>query len=226
MKNELIDTSITTALGQWPMINTLNNQAIREEFDLIRSSDNKMILDVSANDMTCRNGKFVNLNVSQLNILDGTSNLNLKDYITSLINSNTYVSALSNQAQLLEKAVFKVDSQNESGNPLPVNVYGASLSSDEYDMSNFFAMTPKGVVPGLQTEDLYHVTLYRVIDNIKIPLSVGTIVAGGKLRHMVYHDHIMVQNNTKKVERVFVAVVNSNDKTSVIQYGPAETIVL
>lgn len=231
MKTELIDTTIQTPLGQWPAITKLNNEAISQEFDLIRSDDYKMVLDISSNELTCRQGKFVNLNVNQLNILEGATNLNIRDYVTRIINDSSYVTTLATQSALLEQAVLKANGTTPGSYPdIKVNIpttYGASLSvSEEYDMSSFFSITPKGNIPGLQTEDLYRVRLFRVIDSLKIPLSVGTIVTGGKLRNMVYHDHIMLQNNVKKVERAYVAVVNSPDKSSLLQYGAADTVIL
>lgn len=223
MKNEFHKISIKTGVGNIPQIIEYNNQCVSDEFDLIRNSDYKVILDVSTDVVNARNSKITNLTVNSLNITDKSGNgVSLEQYVSNIVNNNPKVADVQKKSSVLEYAYSSV-SNNPGVNP---QVYGASVDEAEYDMSSFFSSSPKGIMKNLTVSDLYHVKLYRTLDNFKIPLNVGSIVIGEKFRIMLYHDHIVSTPAKKKIERVYVAVVDGADKNSVIQYAPAGTIAL
>jgi hypothetical protein len=65
MKKNLIDVSVVTMIGNLPFIMNTNNKYVSEEFDLIRTPrDNKVILDVSAAQVTAYTGEFKNITVN------------------------------------------------------------------------------------------------------------------------------------------------------------------
>ena len=106
-------------------------------------------------------------------------------------------------------------------------VYGAPVKpTGEYDMSSFFSTTVKGSILGVTVNDLYTKKLYRIVDGIKIPLYIGSVIIGSKLKLMVYHDHIDTTGFSKIVERVYSTVTNGTDGNSVVQYGSAGTVML
>ena len=236
MKNELIDVSTNTCIAQFPKISNMNNRAIEAEFNIIKDNDNTILLDISSNFVTAKSGNFTNLDVKQLNILEGSTKKTLSDYINTIVNKSQTVKTLNENAVNLQKAVYNVKSSpvatvTPQGNIQTLSndqiVYGASQEVEEYDMSSFFSSQPSGVIKGLTVDDLYRVKLYRKMDGgIKIPLQVGTIVTGGRLRYVIYHDHIFINGNLRKIDRVFSSVVNGNDRNSVVQYEPASTITI
>lgn len=234
MRNELIDVSTLTCIANFPEISNLNNRSIEAEFDLIKSDDNYVILDVSAANIHGYKGNFTNLEVKSINILDGTKHSTLRQYISDILADSDYVKEIVNKYDTLQKTVYNSDSLNQNTvakvNTLTENqVYGASEKEDvpEYDMSAFFSSQPTGIIKGITVSDLYKSRLYRIMDNnIKIPLQVGTIFISGRLKYMVYHDHIMVNGSVKKCDRVYSPVSNGIDKNSVIQYDAASTITL
>ena len=71
MKNKLIDVSIVTMIGNLPTILNRNNKYVSEEFDTIRTEDNKMVLDVSTASVTAGTGIFNNVNVTNVNATQG-----------------------------------------------------------------------------------------------------------------------------------------------------------
>ena len=221
MKNEFKNISLNTCVANFPEISNYNNKVISDEFDTIRNSDDKIVLDVSANEVNCINSKVVNLTVTELNIIDKTgSGVSLNQYITKVIENSPQITEVKSKSTVLEQAYY-----NNVNSETPV-VYGMSDDIPEYDMSSFFTSARKGIMKDLTTDDLYHVKLYRVLDGLKIPLFVGTCVIENKFRLILYHDHIMITPNKKKVDRIFVAVVNGPDKNSVIQYAGAESLSL
>lgn len=210
MKNELIETSIKTKIGMLPEVMNKNNQYIKEEFGRIVSENDKVILDVECDTVTATTASFKNLKI------DGTAlnSISLQRYAT-------LDSSISDIRKILE-------SINLSDAPAAMT-YGASASDGdaEYDMTSFFSTATKGIVPNITVNELSSKKLYRMVENIKIPLQIGTILVGNEFKMVVYHDHIDINNEGNKVVmRVFVALTDSKDGKNVLQSGSAESIVL
>ena len=210
MKNELIETSIKTKIGMLPEVMNKNNQYIKEEFGRIVSENDKVILDVECDTVTATTASFKNLRI------DGTAlnSISLQRYAT-------LDSSISDIRKILE-------SINLSDAPAEMT-YGASASDGdaEYDMTSFFSTATKGIVPNITVNELSSKKLYRMVENIKIPLQIGTILVGNEFKMVVYHDHIDINNEGNKVVmRVFVALTDSKDGKNVLQSGSAESIVL
>ena len=210
MKNELIETSIKTKIGMLPEVMNKNNQYIKEEFGRIVSENDKVILDVECDTVTATTASFKNLKI------DGTAlnSISLQRYAT-------LDKSISDIKKILE-------SINLSDTPTAM-VYGASTSDGdaEYDMTSFFSTATKGIVPNITVNELSSKKLYRMVENIKIPLQIGTILVGNEFKMVVYHDHIDINNEGNKVVmRVFVALTDSKDGKNVLQSGSAESIVL
>ena len=210
MKNELIETSIKTKIGMLPEVMNKNNQYIKEEFGRIVSENDKVILDVECDTVTATTASFKNL------VIDGTqlNSISLQRYAT-------LDSSISDIRKILE-------SINLSDAPAAMT-YGASDGDGdaEYDMTSFFSTATKGIVPNITVNELSSKKLYRMVENIKIPLQIGTILVGNEFKMVVYHDHIDINNEGNKVVmRVFVALTDSKDGKNVLQSGSAESIVL
>ena len=210
MKNELIETSIKTKIGMLPEVMNKNNQYIKEEFGRIVSENDKVILDVECDTVTATTASFKNLSI------DGTP--------LNSISLQRYATLDSSIAEIREV----LESINLSDTPAAM-VYGASASDGdaEYDMTSFFSTATKGIVPNITVNELSSKKLYRMVENIKIPLQIGTILVGNEFKMVVYHDHIDINNEGNKVVmRVFVALTDSKDGKNVLQSGSAESIVL
>ena len=158
--------------------------------------------------MTAQYGSFKNL------VIDGTplNSISLQRYAT------------------LDKSITDIkeilESINLSDAPTAMT-YGASDGDAEYDMTSFFSTATKGIVPNITVNELSSKKLYRMVENIKIPLQIGTILVGNEFKMVVYHDHIDINNEGNKVVmRVFVALTDSKDGKNVLQSGSAESIVL
>lgn len=210
MKNELIETSIKTKIGMLPEVMNKNNQYIKEEFGRIVSENDKVILDVECDTVTATTASFKNLKI------DGTAlnSISLQRYAT-------LDSSISDIRKILE-SINLSDAQ-------AAMTYGASASDGdaEYDMTSFFSTATKGIVPNITVNELSSKKLYRMVENIKIPLQIGTILVGNEFKMVVYHDHIDINNEGNKVVmRVFVALTDSKDGKNVLQSGSAESIVL
>ena len=208
MKNELIETSIKTKIGMLPEVMNKNNQYIKEEFGRIVSENDKVILDVECSNVKADYASFKNL------VIDGTqlNSISLQRYAT-------LDSSISDIRKILE-------SINLSEAPAAMT-YGASDGDAEYDMTSFFSTATKGIVPNITVNELSSKKLYRMVENIKIPLQIGTILVGNEFKMVVYHDHIDINNEGNKVVmRVFVALTDSKDGKNVLQSGSAESIVL
>ena len=210
MKNELIETSIKTKIGMLPEVMNKNNQYIKEEFGRIVSENDKVILDVDCTDVKANTASFKILKI------DGTplNSISLQRYAT-----------LDESIQDIRKIL---ESINLSDAPAEMT-YGASASDGdaEYDMTSFFSTATKGIVPNITVNELSSKKLYRMVENIKIPLQIGTILVGNEFKMVVYHDHIDINNEGNKVVmRVFVALTDSKDGKNVLQSGSAESIVL
>ena len=105
--------------------------------------------------------------------------------------------------------------------------YGASDGDAEYDMTSFFSTATKGIIPNITVNELSRKKLYRMVENVRIPLQIGTILVDNEFKMVVYHDHIDINNKGNKVvQRVFVALADSKDGKNVLQSGSAESIVL
>ena len=208
MKNELIETSIKTKIGMLPEVMNKNNQYIKEEFGRIVSENDKVILDVDCDSVTAQYASFKNLSI------DGTplNSISLQRYAT------------------LDSSIAEIREVLESINLLAAPAamtYGASDGDAEYDMTSFFSTATKGIVPNITVNELSSKKLYRMVENIKIPLQIGTILVGNEFKMVVYHDHIDRNNKGNKVvQRVFVALADSKDGKNVLQSGSAESIVL
>ena len=210
MKNELIETSIKTKIGMLPEVMNKNNQYITEEFGRIVSENDKVILDVECDTVTATTASFKNLKI------DGTAlnSISLQRYAT-------LDSSISDIRKILE-------SINLSDAPAEMT-YGASASDGdaEYDMTSFFSTATKGIVPNITVNELSSKKLYRMVENIKIPLQIGTILVGNEFKMVVYHDHIDINNEGNKVVmRVFVALTDSKDGKNVLQSCSVESIEL
>ena len=210
MKNELIETSIKTKIGMLPEVMNKNNQYIKEEFGRIVSENDKVILDVECDTVTATTASFKNLRI------DGTAlnSISLQRYAT-------LDSSISDIRKILE-------SINLSDAPAEMT-YGASASDGdaEYDMTSFFSTATKGIVPNITVNELSSKKLYRMVENIKIPLQIGTILVGNEFKMVVYHDHIDINNEGNKVVmRVFVALTDSKDGKNVLQSCSVESIEL
>lgn len=204
MKNELIETSIKTKIGMLPEVMNKNNQYIKEEFGRIVSENDKVILDVECANVTAQYASFKNL------AIDGTplNSISLQRYAT-------LDSSISDIRKILE-------SINLSDAPA-----GASDGDAEYDMTSFFSTATKGIVPNITVNELSRKKLYRMVENVRIPLQIGTILVDNEFKMVIYHDHIDINNEGKKVvQRVFVALTDSKDGKNVLQSGSAESIVL
>ena len=208
MKNELIETSIKTKIGMLPEVMNKNNQYIKEEFGRIVSENDKVILDVDCDSVKEKYASFKNLTI------DGTAlnSISLQRYAT------------------LDSSIAEIREVLESINLLAAPAamtYGASDGDAEYDMTSFFSTATKGIVPNITVNELSSKKLYRMVENIKIPLQIGTILVGNEFKMVVYHDHIDINNEGNKVVmRVFVALTDSKDGKNVLQSGSAESIVL
>ena len=207
MKNELIGTSIKTKIGMLPEVMNKNNQYITEEFGRIVSENDKVILDVDCTNVTAHNASFKNLTI------DGTplNSISLQRYTT------------------LDSSISEIRKVLESINLLAAPAamtYGAS-DDVEYDMTSFFSTATKGIIPNITVNELSSKKLYRMVESVKIPLQIGTILIGNEFKMVVYHDHIDVnKEGNKVVQRVFVALTDSKDGKNVLQSGSAESIVL
>ena len=151
MKNELIETSIKTKIGMLPEVMNKNNQYIKEEFGRIVSENDKVILDVDCDSVTAQYASFKNLSI------DGTplNSISLQRYAT------------------LDSSIAEIREVLESINLLAAPAamtYGASDGDAEYDMTSFFSTATKGIVPNITVNELSSKKLYRMVENIKIPL--------------------------------------------------------
>ena len=208
MKNELIETSIKTKIGMLPEVMNKNNQYIKEEFGRIVSENDKVILDVDCTDVKANTASFKILKI------DGTplNSISLQRYAT-----------LDESIQDIRKILESINLSDTSA----AMTYGASDGDAEYDMTSFFSTATKGIVPNITVNELSSKKLYRMVENIKIPLQIGTILVGNEFKMVVYHDHIDINNEGNKVVmRVFVALIDSKDGKNVLQSGSAESIVL
>lgn len=204
MKNELIETSIKTKIGMLPEVMNKNNQYIKEEFGRIVSENDKVILDVDCTDVKANTASFKVLKI------DGTplNSISLQRYAT-------LDESISDIRKILE-------SINLSDAPT-----AASDGDAEYDMTSFFSTATKGIVPNITVNELSRKKLYRMVENVRIPLQIGTILVDNEFKMVIYHDHIDINNEGKKVvQRVFVALTDSKDGKNVLQSGSAESIVL
>lgn len=226
MKNEFIDVSIATMVGNLPDIINRNFKYVSDEFDSIRKETNSLpeiIVDVSSNNVYSVNGKFntITIGTTQLTndiIQNFNSSLNtMAADIKELKYGNTTISTTYGAAR-----------NRYSSQPVNEKRYSAAnnLSADEIDMTSFFTTSAKGRVQGITVNDLYKKNLYRTIDGLKVPLKIGTVVSGSKMRLSVYHDHIDMTGSAKVVERVYSVVVNGPDGVSVVQYGSADTVII
>ena len=222
LRDKLIDISINTMIGNLPQMMNKNNQYVCEEFDSIRTG-NKMTLDVSCNNVAANNATFNNLRIGSTTFT--ASDLNgYKQINSSIISLKESIDDIKTKINTQHNGLFSASVQESVNEEM---VYGAPVKSEsEYDMSSFFSTTVKGSILGVTVNDLYTKKLYRIVDGIKIPLYIGSMIIGSKLRLMVYHDHIDTTGFSKIVERVYSTVTNGTDGNSVIQYGSAGTVML
>jgi hypothetical protein len=126
----------------------------------------------------------------------------------------------SNAARVYGKSAEAI-----GGNDNDINeeqqVYAVHINQSA-DLSSFFSTTIQGHIEGLTADNLQFTALYRQLDNVRIPLSVGTVITGNGLSLMVYHDHI----TRTTVQRLYVPVATGKDGNSLIQTAPANTINL
>ena len=233
MKNTLIDIDLNTMIGNFPEIYNVNSSYINSEFNSIESVVNINSGNINANIVSASTGIFTkNITVGN-SIIDSSLISNYKKINNEIINLNTNDSSIDIRVTKLETAVKSLNLKDNNGvyyygssYITENNIIGDSISSKsiEYDMSNFFTTNLKGSIENIKINELYNKCIYRMIEDIKIPLRIGTIVSGGKLRMIVYHDHINSSGSEKYIERVYSIIVDN--ATGIIQYGSPNTIVI
>lgn len=208
----------------------------------------KLTVDVDANTVTAQTGSFRNLNfsgqvlnasfVQKYNQVDA-SLVDMSQKIERIadelhIDFNTYGSASvrvqpvygssnstnSNAARVYGKSAVAIGKDDNDINE-EQQIYATHINQSA-DLSSFFSTTIQGKIEGLTAENLQYTALYRQLDNIRIPLSVGTVITGNGLSLMVYHDHI----TRTTVQRLYVPVATGKDGNSLVQTAPANTINL
>lgn len=223
MKNELLDVSISTMVGNLPNIINYNNDAVSQEFDEIRvvTSDKPVVIaDVSAPSVSSISAKFKTLELGGRDVSTRISNLDASVLALFRKTENITYGSPVNYASLNE-------SKMRSTGDMVMGAKSAVSSEDKYfDFSKLFSVHNKGSVEGICVENLYLAKCYRNIAGIKIPLCVGSLSFGNVVKPVLYHDHIDVVEGKKIVQRVYVPLKNGIDGNSIVQDGSAVTIVL
>ena len=118
--------------------------------------------------------------------------------------------------------------QQTYGNGRIVNetrVLSAPAAGEWVDMSGFFTTKTDGRLNGMTTDGLLDQRLCRIVDGVRIPLQIGTVIVKGRVTLMLYHDHV-TQDGASAVQRIYVSICNDEDGTAVIQAAPAHTVML
>ena len=219
MINELIDVSISTMIGNLPDIINRNNDAIENEFAKVFTYDTngnnpKLTIDVDAHTVSAQTGSFRNLQFSG-QVLNASFVEKYNKVDASLVDMSDRITRIEDELHLTSSVYGAAT--------VPVQtVFGSAIATQSADLSDFFSTTVKGRIDGLTADSLQTTALYRQLDNIRIPLSVGTILTNNGLSLMVYHDHI----TKTAVQRLYVPVATGEDGESLVQTAPASTINL
>lgn len=111
-----------------------------------------------------------------------------------------------------------LDVMNESSLP------AYTAQSADIDLSDLFSARGDGVVQGSLLDDITHAPIYRVVDGVRIPLQVGSMLYKGKVMLTVFHDHMTQTGGITTVQRIYVPVRDDRKRMSVVQAAPAASV--
>lgn len=92
-------------------------------------------------------------------------------------------------------------------------------------MSEFFTTKTDAVMDAVTEDVLLTSKIFRIVDGVRIPLQIGTVIVDGHVTLMMYHDHITA-DGASSIQRIYVAVKNNEDATALVQAAPAHTVML